>query len=132
MFVPSQAGRIDRLGNALATQEAIQGELGDLVAGAPLARPVAVANRRPIPLLALWLKLDPRTIVDAQGGLPPRGSYLVPATEQVARDYILDRRDRDRRVPSPGPGFTLRDANASWQLFERPAVAPGGPQLRAP
>ena len=131
-FVPSQAGRIDRLGNALATQEAIQGELGDLVAGTPPARPIAVANRRPIPLLALWLQLDPRTIADAQSGLPPRGSYIVPATEQVARDYILDRRDRDRRVPSPRPGFVLGDANAAWRLLERPAVAPAGPQPRAP
>jgi len=131
-FVPSQAGRIDRLGNALATQEEIQGELGDLVASAPLARPIAVANRRPIPLLALWLKTDPGTIVDAQNGVPSRGSYLVPATEQVARDYILDRRDRDRRIPLPHPGFVLREANASWQLFDRRIVGIGGLQPRAP
>ena len=130
-FVPSQAERIDRLGDALTAQEAIQGELGDLVAGAPLARPIAVANRRPIPLLALWLKTEPSTIVDAQNGLPPRGSYLVPATEQVARDYILDRRDRDRRIPLPHPGFVLREANASWRLFDRRIVGIGGPQPRA-
>jgi len=131
-FVPGQAGRIDRLGNALVTQEQIQGELGDLVASAPLARPIAVANRRPIPLLALWLKLDPGTIVDAQNSLPPRGSYLVPATEQVARDYILDRRDRDRQIPSPHPGFVLREANASWRLFDRRIVGTGGLEPRAP
>jgi len=120
VFVPSQAQRIDRLGNALATQEEIQGELGELVAGRSPPRPVAVANRRPIPLLALWLKLDPRAIVDAQSGLPPRGSYLVPATEQVARDYILDRRDRDRSIPPPLPGSELRDANAAWRWYESP------------
>ncbi len=120
VFVPSQAHRIDRLGDALATQEGIQGELGDLVDGERLREPVAVPNRRPIPLLALWLKLDPRAVVDAQDGLPPRGSYLVPATEQVARDYILDRRDRDRRIPEPGPGFELRDANAAWRWYEGP------------
>ena len=118
-FVPSQAGRIDRLGNALATQEAIQGELGDLVAGERLREPVAVPNRRPIPLLALWLKLDPRAIADAQSGLPPRGSYLVPATGQVARDYILDRRDRNRRIPSPRAGFVLRKENTAWRWYEQ-------------
>ena len=120
VFVPSQAQRINRLGNALATQEEIQGELGELVAGRSPPRPVAVANRRPIPLLALWLKLDPRAIVDAQSGLPPRGSYLVPATDQVARDYILDRRDRDRSIPPPLPGSELRDANAAWRWYESP------------
>lgn len=119
LFVPSQAERIDRLGSALAKQEAIQGDLGDLVGDEPLRRPIAVANRRPIPLLALWLKLDPRSIADAQEGLPPRGSYLVPATAQVARDYILDRRDRDRRIPAPRAGFELRDENAAWRWYER-------------
>ena len=119
-FVPSQAGRIDRLGNALATQEEIQGRLGDLVAGERLREPVTVPNRRPIPLLALWLKLDPRAIANAQGGLPPRGSYLVPASEQVARDYILDRRDRDRRIAQPRPEFELRDANEGWRWYESP------------
>ena len=121
VFVPGQAQRIDRLGNALARQEAIQGRLGDLVAGETLRRPIAVPNRRPIPLLALWLKLDPKQIVDAQSGLPPGGTYLVPATPQVARDYILDRRDRDRRVPRPRRTGALRDANAAWRMYEKPA-----------
>ncbi|MEA2357999.1 MAG: hypothetical protein QOI62_1259 [Solirubrobacteraceae bacterium] len=121
VFVPSQAQRIDRLGNALARQEAIQGRLGDLVAGERLRRPIAVPNRRPIPLLALWLNRDPRAIVDAQGGLPPGGTYLVPATPQVARDYILDRRDRDRRVLPAPPDWRLRDANAAWRMYEKPA-----------
>ena len=120
-FVPDQAGRIDRLGDALATQERIQAKLGDLAAGKPLPQPVAVPNRRPIPLLALWLKLDPRAIADAQDGLPARGSYLVPATAQVARDYILDRRDRDREIRPPRPSFELRDANSAWRRHELPA-----------
>ena len=121
VFVPGQAQRIDRLGNALARQEAIQGRLGDLVAGERLRRPIAVPNRRPIPLLALWLALDPRLIVDAQSGLAPGGTYLVPATPQVARDYILDRRDRDRRVAPAPPDWRLRDANAAWRMYEKPA-----------
>ena len=125
-FAPGQAQRIDRLGDALATQEDIQAALGDLVAGEPLREPVAVPNRRPIPLLALWLKLDPRAIVDAQSGLPLRGTYLAPATARVARDYILDRRDRDRRIPPPRAGFALREANAAWRWYEQPSVASAG------
>ncbi len=117
-FAPGQARRIDRLGTALATQEAIQGRLGDVVRGGRPAAPVAVPNRRPIPLLALWLELDPGGLVDAQeDGLPPSGSYLVPATAKVARDYILDRRDRDRRIAPPPPGWSLRARNAGWRLY---------------
>jgi hypothetical protein len=122
-FVPSQVHRIDRLGAALATQEAIQGKLGDLVDDEQLRRPVAVPNRRPIPLLALWLELDPRAIVDAQDGLAPRGSYLVPATGQVARDYILDRRDRNKRIPPPPKGWHLEDRNEAWRWYASPARA---------
>jgi len=115
LFVPDQARRIDRLGNALERQEAIQSDLGDVVRDGLACRPVAVANRRPIPLLALWLKTGPEQIVDAQNGVPPRGTYLVPATPQVARDYILDKRDRNREVPVTPPDFGVFRANASWR-----------------
>jgi hypothetical protein len=113
-FVPSQAGRIDRLGNALSRQEAIQGDLARVVRDGIACRPLAVPNRRPIPLLALWLKLDPGEIVDAQSSTPARGTYLVPRTPQVARDYILDKRDRDRRVAPAPAGFEQVRESTSW------------------
>jgi hypothetical protein len=122
-FVPSQVHRIDRLDAALARQEAIQGRLGDLVEGEQPQEPVAVPNRRPIPLLALWLELDPRAIADAQAGIPLSGSYLVPATAQVARDYILDRRDRDKRIPPPPAGWMLAEQNDAWRWYARPKRA---------
>jgi len=128
VFVPSQVQRIDRLGDALARQEAIQGKLGEIALEADTFRPLAVPNRRPIPLLALWLERDPRTIVDAQeDGLPREGSYLVPATARVARDYILDRRDRDKRIPPPPARYLLRERNSGWLLYSRsPAVPVAG------
>jgi len=125
-FVPSQVRRIDRLGDALARQEAIQGKLADIAGERPLREPVAVPNRRPIPLLALWLALDPDALVDAQeDGLAPHGSYVVPATPAVARDYILDRRDRDRRIPRPAGGYELRARNSAWRLYETPLAVAG-------
>lgn len=118
VFVPGQAQRIDRLGAALARQEAIQGKLADLVRDEQLPAPVALPNRRPIPLLALWLQRDPRALVDAQeDGLPRHGSYIVPATARVARDYILDRRDRDRRIPAPPGDWPAARRNESWRLY---------------
>jgi hypothetical protein len=114
LYVPHQVARIERLGNALETQEGIQADLGDIVRDGVPCDPLAVPNRRPIPLLALWLERDPRTIVDAQAGVPPRGTYLMPRTAQVARDYILDRRDRDRRLHLPPPNSPVIRTNASW------------------
>jgi hypothetical protein len=114
-FVPSQARRIDSLADALGRQERIQADLARIVDDGIPCRPVAVPNRRPIPLLALWLKLDPATVVDAQsGGVPPRGTYLVPRTPQVARDYILDKRDRDRAVQPPPADLRTVGSNAAW------------------
>jgi hypothetical protein len=125
VFVPSQIGRVDRLGDALARQEAIQGKLGEIAVELGSDRPLAVPNRRPIPLLALWLERDPDTVVDAQAdGPPPRGSYLVPASAEVARDYILDRRDRDRQIPPPPAGYRLRNHNSAWRLYDTSVAVP--------
>ncbi|MEJ7798699.1 MAG: hypothetical protein WKF42_09390 [Solirubrobacteraceae bacterium] len=119
LYVPSQAQRIDRLAGALQRQHAIQGDLGRVVRDGVPCEPVAVPNRRPIPLLALWLKLDPGTIVDAQTRRPQRGTYLAPRTPEVARDYILDRRDRDRRVAPAPAGFRTVRANTTWSAAVR-------------
>jgi hypothetical protein len=119
LYVPSQAGRIDRLGDALRRQESIQGDLGRVVDRGVRCQPVAVPNRRPIPLLALWLELDPGTIADAQARLPPRGTYLMPRTPKVASDYILDKRDLNRRVAPPSAGFRTVEANESWIAASR-------------
>jgi hypothetical protein len=119
LYVPSQTSRIDRLGDALVRQESIQGDLARVVDDGVRCQPVAVPNRRPIPLLALWLELDPGEIVDAQSGLPPRGTYLVPRTPQVASDYILDKRDLDRRVAPTPAGFRTVESNESWLAASR-------------
>jgi hypothetical protein len=91
--------------------------------------PVAVPNRRPVPLLALWLDERPEDLVDAQAGPPTHGTYLRPATARVARDYILDRRDRDRRVAPAPPGFEVVRANPAWVALAscaRSTQAPAG------
>jgi len=119
LYVPSQAARIDRLGDALSRQEAIQGDLGRVAVNSVPCRPLTVPNRRPIPLLALWLKLEPGAIADAKTQPPQRGTYLVPRTPKVASDYILDRRDRDRLVPPPPAGFRKVGGNASWIATSR-------------
>ena len=119
-FVPSQARRIDRLAIALSRQEAIQGDLARVVRDGIPCDPLAVPNRRPIPLLALWLEIEPGEVVDAQtAAVPSRGTYLVPRTPRVAHDYILDKRDRDRRVAPAPAGFATVRGSASWIVSAR-------------
>ena len=86
---------------------------------APSCAPVTVPNHRPVPLLALQLDVRPRAVVSAQERRPARGTWVAPATGAVARDYILDPRDLDKRIAPPPPGFRRAGADGSWRVFTR-------------
>ncbi len=119
-FTPAQLDRITSLRRALERQEQIQGDLARLVGNDRLpsgCTPVTVPNRRPIPLLALWLDERPQAFATAQETPPTRGVLLQPATPKVAEDYILDPRDLDKTVPPPPAGFRRAAANDSWVLY---------------
>lgn len=117
-FTPAQVGRVRALRHALARQDQIQRDLRALTPALRCA-PVAVPNHRPVPLLALWLDADPRTIVTAQDTAVRRGTFVSPATGAVARDYVLDPRDTDQRIPPAPPGFAAVAANRSWRVAAR-------------
>jgi hypothetical protein len=72
-----------------------------------------------VPLLALWLDTEPQRIAVAQERLPRTGTYVRPRTAKIARDYILDPRDLNQRIPPPPPGFRPVAANDSWRVFAR-------------
>jgi hypothetical protein len=57
--------------------------------------------------------------VSAQEERPARGTWVTPATAAVARDYVLDPRDLDKRIVPPPPGFARAGADASWRVFAR-------------
>ena len=119
VFAPAQADRLGDLRRALSTQAGIQDDLRGLVADGRVAPECAltVPNRRPIPLLALWLDRAPQGLANAQERPPSAGVLLQPASARVAEDYILDPRDLDQSVPPAPPAFRLRAANASWRLL---------------
>jgi len=122
VFIPAQVGRIGTLRATLARQDAIQADLGRLVASGlidPDCTPVAVPNHRPVPLLALWLDLAPGAILSSAGSAPGRGTYVTPATQAVARDYILDKRDPVQVVRQVPPGLRRVGGDASWQIYAR-------------
>ena len=117
-FVPAQANRIGDLRDALRIQDAIQGDLHDLTPRFPCL-PATVPNHRPVPLLALWLDVDPDRVAVAQEQRPTIGAYVVPSSPRVARQYILDPRDVDPRIPPPPAGFEPTASNASWHAYAR-------------
>jgi hypothetical protein len=117
-FLPAQINRIDDLRDALRIQDNIQDDLHDLTPRFACT-PATVPNHRPVPLLALWLDVDPNRIAVAQEARPRTGVYVVPSSPHVAREYILDPRDVNPRIPPPPAGFRQVGANASWRLFAR-------------
>jgi len=58
-----------------------------------------------------------KTLAEAMvlSSLQPTGT----ATGAVARDYILDPRDLDKRIAPPPPGFRRAGADGSWRVFTR-------------
>ncbi len=116
-FAPKDVDRISDLRRALERQGTIQGDLRAVVADDRVPCAITVPNRRPIPLLALWLDRPPQAFATAQEAAPARGAYLAPASARVASDYILDPRDRDRTVAPPPPAFRETARNASWRLL---------------
>jgi hypothetical protein len=123
-FTPAQVARIGALQRALERQDRIQSDLAALARGPhPAIRrscvPITVPNHRPVPVLALWLDLRPRAIVDAQERRPPRGTWITPANAAAAKDYVLDPRDLDKRIVPPPPGYRLAGADASWRVHSR-------------
>ncbi len=113
-FIPSQATRIDNLRNALTIQDRIQDDLHDTRLP---CLPATVPNHRPVPLLALWLDTEPKRIQVAQEHEPQAGTYVIPASQRVAKDYILDPRDVDRSIPPPPAGFEPTAQNDSWWAY---------------
>lgn len=115
--VPAQTERLASLRRALERQSVIQADLRTALAAArPRCLPITVPNHRPRPLVALWLDVPPREVRNAQDEVPATGTFAVPATQRVARDYVLDPRDLDRRIVQPPPSFAPAAANASWRI----------------
>ncbi|MBJ7521360.1 MAG: hypothetical protein JHC84_16790 [Solirubrobacteraceae bacterium] len=103
-FTPKQVDRLDSLQRALSTQEAIVGDLETFFSENPPGEvcPVyVVPNRRPVPYVALWTGGQPEEVAVTTGA-PPQTSF-VPRTREIADDFILDARDRDRTLPEPIP-----------------------------
>jgi hypothetical protein len=123
VWLPNQWNLDSRVDTDLTNQARIEGDLTDLVdAGAfePLCGPVAVPNHRAVPRLAFGLDVKPTRIVSASEETPPaRGYFLVPASEFVIHNFILDPNDPTEFGLEPPPSYRRVAANESWIVYRR-------------
>jgi hypothetical protein len=115
VFAPGQRDRLDRLERSLGIQERILDDLDALPDRTAQCEPLAVTNRRPVPHLALRFDLDPAKI--QVGELTGARTYVGPRTQQIAEDFIFDRRDPVRTLPQIPPGFERIAGNRSWTVL---------------
>ena len=115
-FVPSQAMRLKNTRSALVTQTRILGELHDISDDYPFADCglVTVPNRRAVPQLALWTGIRPAEIRSAQETGRWDGASIVPASPRVARQFVLDARDKDRSLPPIPPERSYDETLRYW------------------
>ena len=67
------------------------------IATVPAVYPVP--NRRAVPQVALWTGIRPRTIRSAQETGRWTDPSIVPTSQKVAEEFVLDARDKDRALP---------------------------------
>lgn len=145
VFLPSQVDRLDRLQRALSLQQSVISDLrtvaGDGLRPAYAVEPcggistkfgtprperivpnpwIALPNHRAVPQVRLWLGTDDggnsRTVQAYVPGSSPQ-YLLLPASERVARGFILDAADRVKPLLTPPAGSRLVARHGSWLIY---------------
>ncbi len=124
VFIPPQVDRIANLRDALRIQDGIQDDLHALTPRFPCT-PVTVPNHRPVPLLALWLDVDPTRIAVAQEQRPRSGTYVVPTS--AARGAPVHPRSARRRPAHPAAPAGLPAGRGQRLVARLRAVQMSGP-----
>jgi hypothetical protein len=131
VWLPNQWDLDSRVDTDLTNQARIEGDLTDLVdAGAfqlPLCGPIAVPNHRAVPRLAFGLEVKPTEIVSAvealsgeeREKLAAAGYFVVPTSQFVIHNFILDPNDKTRISTKPPKGYELVAENESWKVYKR-------------
>ncbi len=121
-FTPSQLHRLSNLRTSILLQQEIRDDLHTLVTRTEFdasCGPISVPNHRPVPLIALWREQKPSSVLNAQDSPITSGYLFEPATERIARNFILDKRDPIATSTAVPRGFRLVTANRSWKLYLR-------------
>lgn len=128
VWAPNQWDLDSRVDTDLTNQAEIESDLNALVdegAFEPLcgdAEQIAVPNHRAVPRLAFGLDIRPSEIVSySEKGEPTltRGYFVVPASDFVIDNFILDPGDPTNINMDPPAGFELVAENESWKVYRR-------------
>jgi hypothetical protein len=120
-YAPSQYHQAHRQLAELSRSHEIEDELVALVKNHDInlrCGLIGVPNHAPVPLLALYLETSPRNIVSPETGHIATGTYVDPASKEVEKDYVLDKRDPVEKHVSVPPGFTESASDHSWLIFQ--------------
>jgi hypothetical protein len=120
-YTPASVKSAHREMTKLARQEGIKDDLLALVENHTITLrcgPVGVPNHAPVPLLALYLRANPREIANLAVQRQVSGVYVDPASKTVEAEYVLDPKDPVVSVSVPS-GFGEIGLNRSWIVFER-------------
>jgi hypothetical protein len=121
VFIPSQYHRLHKTDAALDRQQAILTELRGFFAGdhptVPRGcKPLTLPNRRAVPQVALWTKLEPEKEIRSGQDDGIKGVYFEPANAAVANDFVLDRQDLNKALPPP-PAGPPADQFKYWRVY---------------
>ena len=131
VWLPNQWDLDSQVHTDLADQGQIESDLTGLVnAGAfsPVCGPIAVPNHRAVPRLAFGLDVRPTEIVSAsEAGSSPEEKrklseaayYVLPTSEFVIHNFILDPGDPTRVKRTAPKGFREVASNESWNVYRR-------------
>jgi hypothetical protein len=125
IWAPNQWDLDSQVDTDLTNQARIEADLNDLAdadAFEPLCGQIAVPNHRAVPRLAFSLDIRPSEIVSySEEGeeIPDRGYFVVPASEFVIKNFILDPGDPTKIEVNPPAGFELVAENESWLVYRR-------------
>jgi hypothetical protein len=127
-FPAQQVHRLTTLRTDIRNRATVQADLRRVAQtskGRPALRsckPVFVPNHRPVPLLAYWSDIRPKSIATRQPAAGDLGGVVVlPATPEVQKLSILDPHEPvplDLKAPA---GYRLVSRNRSWLLYAGPS-----------
>jgi hypothetical protein len=120
--LPGRLQSIAALRDRLAPQAAIRADLRALAKTGAVRRscaPIAVSNRRLVPLLALALGRGPTDFRTGPAARSTGGYYVGPATPAAQRTLLLASSDPPEPAARPPTGSRLLARRHAWELYGR-------------
>lgn len=125
-FAPDRVSGLRDERSSLAVQHTARDDAQALLKAHPppaSCGPIAVTSLRLVPLVRYLLDRPNGTVLTSQLDRPARGTYLVPARQDVRRAFTIEQflstDDPRQRLTYAPAGFRVVARNRSWSLEQR-------------